>query len=85
MTIPVLSAVLLICLGVLLGSSWTIQALQPKLHHQAEERRRLNEEWSAVRTTHRQRSHCPHCGSPLSEQGWSLASTSVAERQDDDD
>jgi hypothetical protein len=85
MTIPVLSAVLLICLGLLLGSSWTIQALQPKLHHQAEERRRLNEEWSAVRTAHRQRSHCPHCGSPLSEQDWYFAPTSVEERQDDDD
>lgn len=67
MTIEVLGAVLLLCLGLLLGSSWTIQAVQPKLHHQAEERRRLNEEWSAVHTARRQRSQCPRCGSPLSE------------------
>jgi uncharacterized paraquat-inducible protein A len=66
-TIQVLGAVLLVCLGLLLGSSWTIQAVQPKLRQQAEERRRLNEEWSAVRTARRQRGECPRCGSPLSE------------------
>lgn len=34
-------AILLVCVGLLLGASWTTQALQPKLRHQAEERRRL--------------------------------------------
>jgi hypothetical protein len=85
MTIQVLSAVLLVCLGLLLGSSWTIQAIQPKLHQQAEERRRLNEEWSAVRTTRRQRCRCPHCGSALSEQDWYFAPTFGEELPDDDD
>ncbi|MDQ4032541.1 MAG: hypothetical protein M3332_09840 [Actinomycetota bacterium] len=50
MTLTVLGAVLLICLGLLLGTTWTPQALQPKLRRQAEERRRLNEEWVAVCT-----------------------------------
>jgi hypothetical protein len=50
----VLNAVLLVCLGVLLGATWTIQALQPKLRRQTEERRRLNEEWTAVRIARRQ-------------------------------
>ena len=66
-TLQVLSGVLLVCLGMLLGSTWTIQALQPKLRRQAEERRRLNEEWAAVRTARRQRGECPRCGSPFSE------------------
>jgi hypothetical protein len=48
-TLQLLSGVLLVCLGLLLGMTWTIQALQPKLRRQAEERSRLNEEWSAVR------------------------------------
>jgi hypothetical protein len=85
MTIQVLSAVLLVCLGLLVGSSWTIQAVQPKLHQQAEERRRLNEEWSAVRTARRQHGQCPRCGSALSEQDWYIAPTWVEERPHDDE
>ncbi len=83
MTIQVLSAVLLVCLGLLLGSSWTIQAVQPKLRQQAEERRSLNEEWSAVRAARRQRGRCPRCGSPLSERDWSFAPTSVEKRSEE--
>jgi hypothetical protein len=49
MTLQVLSGVLLVCLGLLLGMTWTIQALQARLRRQAEERRRLNEEWLAIR------------------------------------
>src|ERR671917_2958682 len=40
-----------LCLGNLLGTAWTIQALQPKLRRQAEERRRINAEWQALRNT----------------------------------
>lgn len=85
MTIQVLGAVLLVCFGLLLGWSWTIQAVERKFRQQAEERRRLNEEWSAVRTVLRQRGNCPRCGSPLSEQAWYFAPTLVEERPDDDD
>jgi hypothetical protein len=53
MIIYVLGGMLLVCLGVLLGSAWTIQALQPKLRQQADERRKLNEEWRMVRTAQR--------------------------------
>jgi uncharacterized paraquat-inducible protein A len=83
-TLQVLSWVLLVCLGLLLGTTWTIQALQPQLRRQAEERRRLNEEWSAVRTARRQRGECPRCGSLLSEQYWYIAPTVVESRPDDD-
>ncbi|PZS37744.1 MAG: hypothetical protein DLM62_17555 [Pseudonocardiales bacterium] len=82
MTVQVLTAVLLVCLGVLLGAIWTIQALQPKLRRQAEQRRRLNEEWSAVRTARRQRRECPRCGALLTERDWYLAPTIVEDPAD---
>jgi hypothetical protein len=84
-TLPVLllGSGFLICFGVLLGATWTTQALQRKLCHQAEERRRLNEEWSAVRTARRQRGECPRCASQLSEQDWYIAPTRVEDLPDD--
>ena len=63
----VLGAALLICFGLLLGSTWTTQILQPKLRRQAEERRRLNAEWSAVRNARKQLETCPRCAGPLPE------------------
>ncbi|MGH3786262.1 MAG: hypothetical protein ACRDRG_06835 [Pseudonocardiaceae bacterium] len=84
MTLHVLSGVLLICGGILLGTTWTAQALHPKLRRQAEERRRLNEEWTAVRTARRQRGECPRCGSPLTELDWYLAPAIVEDLSDDD-
>ncbi len=81
----VLGAVLLVCLGLLLGATWTVQALQPTLRHQAAERRRLNEEWSAIRTAYQRRGKCPRCASPLSERDWSVAPLAVEDPPDDDD
>jgi hypothetical protein len=75
MIIQVLVFVLLLCLGLLLGSSWTLQAIQPKLRRQAEERRRLNDEWSAVRAIRYQLDYCPHCGTPLPKQHWGPVSS----------
>lgn len=60
-----LGAVLMVCLGLLLGATWTTQALQPKLRQRAEERRRLNQEWAAVRAARRHLVICPRCGAPL--------------------
>ncbi|MGH3853928.1 MAG: hypothetical protein ACRDR6_10635 [Pseudonocardiaceae bacterium] len=77
MTIQMLGAVLLVCLGLLLGATWTTQAFQPRLRRQAEERRRLNEEWLAVRTERQRRGQCPRCASPLSAQDWYIAPTLV--------
>ncbi len=79
-----LGAVLMVCFGLMLGATWTTQALQPRLRRQAEERRRLNEEWSAVRTARRQRGECPRCASPLSERDWYFAPTPVEDPPDDD-
>lgn len=83
-TLQVLGGLLLVCLGLLLGATWTTQALQPQLHRQAEERRRLNEEWLAVRTASRQRCRCPRCACPLSQQDWYIAPTLAEDPSDDD-
>ncbi len=85
MTLQVLVAVLLVCLGLLLGTTWTIQALQPKLRRQAEERRRLNEEWLAVRAAARQRGRCPRCAGSLTERDWYIAPVIVEDPPEDDD
>lgn len=82
--LQVLSGVLLVCLGVLLGATWTTQALQPRLRRQAEERRRLNAEWLAVRTARRKLGRCPRCGSLLTELEWYLAPAIVEDSADDD-
>lgn len=80
-SLQLLAAVLLVCLGLLLGTAWTTQALQPKLRHQAEERRRLNEEWLALRAVRQRHGECPSCGGPLH---WHSAPTVVEDRPDDD-
>lgn len=84
--IPVqaLSAVLLVCLGLLLGATWTIQAMQPNLRRRAEERRRLNEEWATVRTIRLRQTVCPRCGNPLSTRDRYTAPTLVQDPDEDE-
>jgi hypothetical protein len=50
MTVQTVGLILLACLfiGMLLGTAWTVQAVQPNLRRQAEERRRLNAAWHAI-------------------------------------
>lgn len=79
-----LAAILLVCLGLLLGATWTMQALQPQLNRQAEERRRLNEEWAAVRATRHQLSECPRCGCVLTRRDWYVTPTPAESPPDDD-
>jgi hypothetical protein len=78
-----LGASLLVCLGLLLGATWTIQALQPRLCRQAEERRRLNAEWAAVHAARRHRETCPRCACPLTDRGSSVERTLVEDSPDD--
>jgi hypothetical protein len=61
-----------LCSGMLFGTAWTIQALQPKLRRQAEERRSINAEWQALRNTQQsvQLVRCLRCGCRLSEGSW---------------
>jgi hypothetical protein len=79
-----LGAALLICLGMLLGATWTTQVLQVKFRQHAEERRRLNDEWLALHNARLQLRRCPHCAGPLSERDWYLAPTVIQQPLDDD-
>jgi predicted nucleic acid-binding Zn ribbon protein len=75
-TIAVAGAVLLVCIGALVGAICTAQVLQPRLQQradqQAAERHMLAKEWAAI---HGQRHHCPHCTNPPSAGDESFAST----------
>lgn len=75
-----LGAALLVCFGLLLGTAWTIQASQPRLRYQAEKRRRLDEEWLAVRDARRQLDECQHCG----RLRWCIEPAVAEDRLDDD-
>ena len=78
------SAILLVCLGLLLGGSWTNQVLQAKLRRQAKERRKLNEDWQAIHIASQQ-SRCPCCTRRLAEQDSYLALAAIKEIPYDDD
>lgn len=80
----VLGGLLLLFLGLLLGATWTTQLNQSQNNRQAKERRRLNEEWAAVRAVRRQQTECERCASPLYEQNWYFSSTGSEERPDND-
>jgi hypothetical protein len=68
----ILIVLVCLCFGILLGTAWTIQALQPKLRRQAQERRRINAEWEALRNTQQsvKLDRCPRCGCHMSEGSW---------------
>lgn len=78
-----LGGLLLCCIGLLFGATWTTQALQPKLRQLADERRSLNAEWVAVRTARQQLERCPRCGYPLTGAPW-FTPTLTERRRDDD-
>ncbi|MGH3979800.1 MAG: hypothetical protein ACRDRZ_12500 [Pseudonocardiaceae bacterium] len=63
--IMLVGGLVLIGLGILLGCAWTTQALEGRFRHQAAERRRLNEEWQAVRALRAQRNRCVDCDAEL--------------------
>ncbi len=64
-TIMLVGALLVGCLGVLVGSTWTTQALEGHFRHHAAERRRLNDEWSALGAVRDQHRWCPRCDGAL--------------------
>jgi len=79
-----LVAGLAVCFGLLLGTAWTIMAMQPRLRRQAEDRRKLNEEWVAVRSARQQQGRCPYCKLPQAEYDRYSEQTQRAEDPDDD-
>jgi hypothetical protein len=80
----IVSAGLLICLGLLLGESWTGQALQAESRRRADERRQLNEEWQAIRAAHHH-NQCPRCAGTLSPQDSYIKPIAIEESPYDDD
>lgn len=80
----VFGGLLLIFLGMLLGATWTNQVNRAQLDRQAAERRRLNDEWTAIRAIRQEQSGCPRCGGTLYAQNWYFTPTAVEERSDDD-
>ena len=62
----VAAAVVLICIGALLGATCSRRLLERRLdqeaNQQAEERRMLAKEWAAI---HQRRGECPRCSDPL--------------------
>jgi hypothetical protein len=75
---------LALCFGLLLGTTWTVQAMQPRLRRQAEDRRKLNEEWLAVRSARQQRERCPYCALRLAEYDQDPRQAPVEDPPDDD-
>jgi hypothetical protein len=79
-----LGALLLICLGLLLGTTWTIQAVQPKLNRQAAQRQRLNEEWATIYSIRRAQARCPRCGFPQADVGLYSGQPPIEDWPDDE-
>jgi hypothetical protein len=67
-TMVIVGATLLICIGALLGTTWTGRILKRRLdqeaNQQAQERRMLAKQWAAI---HERRGQCPRCSDPLPE------------------
>jgi hypothetical protein len=90
-TLQMLVGVVLVCLGVLLGSTWTALAFQSKHRRQIEERRQLNEErrrldekWAEVRRVRWWRGLCPRCRAVRSDRSWYFAQAPVQDPPEDD-
>lgn len=84
MLVQALGGALLVLVGLLLGTTWTIRTLQPRLRRQAAERRRLNDEWLAVSSARHLRGECPRCAAPLSEANWNYHRELMFEDSPDD-
>ncbi|MFN2503240.1 MAG: hypothetical protein ABR540_03220 [Acidimicrobiales bacterium] len=65
MTVLLLGVLLALCFGVLIGSAWTTEVLGGRFRHHAAERRRLNEEWAALRRLRAELRRCPRCDDVL--------------------
>jgi cell division protein FtsL len=64
-TVMLVGVLLAVCVGALVGSTWTTQALEGSFRRHAAERRQLNEEWSALDAQRDQHRWCPRCDGAL--------------------
>lgn len=84
-TLLLVAAAVLICIGGLLGASWTTQMLETVSRRHAAERRVLDEAWRALEASrHRQgQVRCAHCDRRLTGSGWLLVVEPPYDEEDD--
>lgn len=85
MIMLLVGAVVLFCLGGLVGAAWTSQILGGISRRHAGERRSLNHDWRALEDARRARgepTHCARCHRELSESSWQLIAPSAADEDD---
>lgn len=61
-TVIAIGAIVLFCLGGLVGATWTTQAMGNVSRRHAAERRALNDEWAAVTDARIARGEPAYCG-----------------------
>ncbi|HYZ08987.1 MAG: hypothetical protein LC799_11760 [Actinobacteria bacterium] len=79
-TIVLVGMLLVGCIGVLAGSTWTVQALEGRFRQHAAERQQLNREWSTLGALRDERRWCSRCGGALR---WEPVSVGAPEDEDD--
>lgn len=86
MGLLVAGAVVLVCLGGLVGATWTTQIMGNVSRRHAAQRRSLNDGWLALEDARRARgesAYCARCHLELSESSWRLVSQALNEEEDD--
>ena len=79
-------AVVLVCIGGLVGASWTTQVMASISRRHATERRNLNDGWRALADARRARgepAYCARCHQKLSESSWLLVVSPATDEEDD--
>ena len=86
MTLLLVGAVLMLCIGALVGASWTTQVMAGVSRRHATERRFLNESRQALEAAKQARGgpvHCDHCRRELSGSRWLVVVAAQADEEDD--
>lgn len=84
----VVAAVVLICLGGLIGATWTTQVMGTVSRRHATERKNLNDGWRALQDAKQSDGdpvHCARCHQTLAMSGRPLVSATAYIDEDDDE
>lgn|GEM_PF-6935839 len=79
-------AVVLVCIGGLVGAAWTTQLMGNVSRRHAEQRRALNAGWQALEDARRaggESAYCARCHQALSESSWRLVAPALTDEEDD--
>ncbi|HEY0637816.1 MAG TPA: hypothetical protein VGD67_09230 [Pseudonocardiaceae bacterium] len=85
LTLALAAAAVLICLGGLLGSSWTAQALTTVSRRHAAERRNLDNGWRDLAMARRASGpvRCARCERTITDTSWLLVVDPPLDEEDD--